>query len=225
MQKSPWSSRWSTGLALCWLFVASIAVAKGAAPQPVLSFPISTDFTVLELVSTSPAIVDPKEAPVLRIHGDGRVHAKRPSFLRNPGDFEAYLSSGDLQALLSYCASKGLMEFDRRAVSEEHRAAARKRLQRTGSVPGVTDAETTSLLIRLSEYASAGSEAVIKDFEKTIYWYALSDVVAWYPEVEALSNFKDVVDVLQSIQDATIAANKSGELTIRLPPTLEEMRR
>ncbi len=147
MKKSTESRRrWpsSSVLALCWLLVANITGATGADPQPVLKFPISADFAVLELVSTSPVIVDPQEGPWLRIHGDGRVHAKRPSFLRNPGDFEAYLSPSDLQALVSFCAGKGLMEFDRRVVSEEHRAAARKRQQRTGSVSGVTDAETTT---------------------------------------------------------------------------------
>lgn len=200
----------------CWLGAAH---AEEAAPQPHIEYPASSEFVVLELTGTGTLITDTEQRPFVRIHGDGRVHVRRPSYVRlDPGDFEAYLSHSDLRSLLSLCASKGLMEFDRQAVEDEHEAEARDRLQTTGSVPGVADAGYTILQIQLAEYAPAGSEVVTEGVQKRISWRALSDVVSWYPGIEALARFQEFVDVLESIQDATIEASKRDEISIFLPP-------
>ncbi|MDA8020059.1 MAG: hypothetical protein MPN21_21685 [Thermoanaerobaculia bacterium] len=199
-------------------FLPGHAQAGQAEPQPLVEYPASSDFMVLELTSRGGATVDPTQGPFLRIFGDGRVHVRLPAYVRlDPGDHEAYLSHSDLQALLAMCASKGLTEFDRQAVEQEHKAAERARFENGSPGEMVSDSAHTILTIRLAQYAPVGSDAVNENFKKSIDWYALSEVASWYPELTALVHFHEFVEVLDSIRAATIAAAKRGETSIWLP--------
>ncbi|MDA8020058.1 MAG: hypothetical protein MPN21_21680 [Thermoanaerobaculia bacterium] len=172
---------------------------------------------VLELTARGAATVDPTQGPFLRIFGDGRVHVRLPPYVRlHPGDHEAYLSHSDLQALLAMCASKGLMEFDRVAVEAEHKKIVQARIAAGSGLPVVIDAGYTILTIRLTQYAPPGKKVATENFEKTIDWEALPQFVSWYPQLTALVQFQEFVDVLTSIRTDTIAAAKRGETSIWL---------
>ena len=185
--------------------------AEESNDRPVVEYPASSKFVVLELRWTGPATIDPEQGPFVRIHGDGRVLVRRPPHHREPGDFAAYLSPSDVQTLLTHCADMGLMSFDRKVVEQEQEAAAAKYRQRTGLRPGITDAGTTTLRIHLEGYKPAVGGEVSEDFEQVASWHALSEVVTWYPEIKALSRFQQVVETLQLIRDATMEASKNGE--------------
>lgn len=137
------------------------AKAEESADISVVEYPSSSDFVVLELTWIGGVSTDPEQGPFVRVYGDGRVYVRRPSYYRDSGDFEAYLSHADLRALISLCANKGLVEFDRRAVEQKHEAMERARLKEGAGVPAVSDAVHTILTIRLDKYAPAGSEQAI----------------------------------------------------------------
>ena len=173
---------------------------------------------LIELTSRGTLSSKPEDRPAFRIYGDGRVFVRRPSYARlDPGDFEAYLSHADLQALLSLCVSKGLMKFEQKEVEKKRETAARKRLDTTGSVPMIADAASTVLTIRLARYAQTEGNEAVENLAKTIHWYALSDEASWYPEVEELVRFQEFVEILQSLRSATVETKKRGETTVWLP--------
>ncbi|MDA8020788.1 MAG: hypothetical protein MPN21_25400 [Thermoanaerobaculia bacterium] len=205
-------------LALALVFWLGPAHAE-VAPQPHIEYPASSEFLVLELTGTGTLITDPEQHPFIRIYGDGRVHVRRPSFVvNNPGDHEAYLSHSDLGELLSLCASKGLMDFDSKAVKEDYDAAVRAKWSRTGS-GAVDDADAgyTVLSIWLSEYTPVGRDSSTQNFHKRLLWRALPLAVSGYPEVEALAQFQAVVEFLEAIEETVIETAKRGEVSISLP--------
>lgn len=209
-------------LILACCFAPCFAWADETRVEPLLQYPASSDFVVLELTARGSATIDPRQGPFVRIHGDGRVHVRHPPHFRDSGDYEVYLSPGDLQTLLSFGSELGLMSFDREFAEKELEAAAARYRARTGTRPGITDASTTTLRIRLSRYGATETSSVVEDFETSISWYGLSEVTSWYPDVEPLVRFQRFVEVLRLLQTATVEASKRGEATIWLPASVAD---
>lgn len=179
-------------------------------------YPAAADFQVLEIRLAIPLTLDTREGPAVRIYGDGRVVQHRPSYMKRGGDYEAWLSHADLDRLLRFLADRGVMAFDPESVKAEQLAAVRKRVAATGGEPVVADAPTTILNIDLEEFAPAGGEPS-EGFAKTITWYALDEVVSWYPDVAALKNLHEVASVLWALGDQAEAAAGRKETLVSLP--------
>lgn len=192
------------------------ATAGGAGDAPIIRYPAAADFRVLEIRTSIPLTPYTKDTPAVRIYGDGRVLQHRPSWMKRGGDYEAWISHTDLDRLLRFLADRGIMTFDPERVEAAQLAAARERVSATGGEPVVADAPTTVLNIDLAEFAPASGESAEK-FAKTISWYALDDVVSWYPEITALKHLHEVTSVLWDLGVRAEAAAGDGETMISLP--------
>lgn len=205
-------------LTLALLLAAFLLTGPGvsASEAPVIRYPTAPDFQVLEIRLAIPLTPDTREGPAVRIYGDGRVVQHRPSYMKRGGDYEAWLSHADLDRLLRFLADRDVMAFDPERVKNDQLAAARDRVAATGGEPVVADAPTTILNIDLEVFAPAGAEPT-QDYAKTITWYALDEVVSWYPDVVALKNLHEVASVLWSLGERAEAAAGKRETLITLP--------
>ena len=190
--------------------------AVSASEAPTIRYPAAAEFLVIELYPGGPGSAE-GDAAFTRIYGDGRVHVHRPSFYRESGDFEAWLRLRDLDSLLRDFAADGILHFDLRAVKERRLVAEREQAEKEGSVPGIADAATVTLTIRLDQYAPAGATDPTDDYWKTISWYALDEDAEWYPEIEPLVRLQRAVSRLEDLTGHAMAAARSGDTIVALP--------
>jgi hypothetical protein len=203
-------------LLLAAFLLTSPPSGVSSSEAPVIHYPAAADFQVLEIRLAIPLTPDAREGPAVRIYGDGRVVQHRPSYMKGSGDYEAWISHADLDRLLRFVAERGVMAFDPERVKDQQFAAARDRVAATGSEPVIADAPTTILNIDLEAFAPAGAEHT-QDYAKTVVWYALDEVVSWYPDVVALKNLHEVASVLWSLGERAEAAAGKKETLITLP--------
>ncbi len=196
--------------------------AQGDSPERAIgafSYSTSPEVVVLELM-WSGGFGAGRMGPFTRIYGDGRVHVRRSRTSRNAGDYEAWLSLKDLDELLSLVVSKGLMDFDTKAVKELQMEAARERLKKTGGEPVVTDAGTVNLFIDLYRRNETRGNETGDVSLKAISWPALSYVVEWYPNVAPLRNLQEMVDTVQLLAKGVERAARGEEAVVSLADIL-----
>jgi len=179
------------------------------------SYPVAADFLVLERRSVVP-LTPGTDGPWTRIYGDGRVEVHRPSYMKDGGDYQAWLSLADVDALLKRVDKAGLMVFDTQAVKKKYIEAERRRLEASGEVPVVLDAGTDRLTIRLESYGSENSSGQ-EIFVKTISWTALPRVVEWYPEIDELKALNNLVETMRELARRVRRATHQGETVVTLP--------
>lgn len=207
----------SLSLLLALSLLTGLPSGVSASEAPTIRYPAAADFLVLEVRRAIPLTPDTREGPAVRIYGDGRVVQHRPSYMKRGGDYEAWISHADLDRLLRFVADRGVMAFDPEIVEAKQLAAARERIAATGGEPVVADAPTTILNIELEEFAPAGGEPA-EEFAKTISWYALDEVVSWYPEITALKHLHEVASALWALGDRAETAAGKNETLVTLPP-------
>lgn len=179
------------------------------------SYPVAGDFLVVERRSFVP-LTPGTDGPWTRIYGDGRVEVHRPSYMRDGGDYQAWLSLADVDALLTRMDEAGLMVFDIKAVKKKHMEAERRKFETSGEVPVVSDAGTDRLTIRVKRYGSEYSSGQ-EVFVKVISWNALPRVVEWYPKIEELVALNDVVTTIRELAMRVRHAAHQGETMVTLP--------
>ncbi len=203
-------------LFLATTLLAAPSLGVSASEAPTIRYPAAADFLVVELYPGGPRSPEGDTA-FTRIYGDGRVRVHRPSVYREAGDFQAWLTLADLDSLLRDFAGEGILDFDLRAVKEQRLAAELERLREKGSVPGIADAATVTLTIRLAQYAPSGATEVTPNYWKSISWYALDEDALSYPEVAPLVRLERAVARLKHLTESAMAAARSGDTIVALP--------
>ncbi|MEM7481371.1 MAG: hypothetical protein AAF481_09370 [Acidobacteriota bacterium] len=208
----------SGSLLLLALFVEVIAgtPCRGLDQTPMVTYPAAADFRVLALQSRVNWAIDGK-GPSIHVYGDGRVHLHRPAVMKDSGDFEAWLTTGDLDALLRRLAESGLFEFSPEAARADLVEAMKRRRDAGESAPMITDAGTAVLIIQLGSYRAVGSTEPVQDFSKVIEWSGLDFDAETYPEVVALQLLDCAVSVIRLLGELVQDAAIRNETMIRLP--------
>lgn len=199
------------------VLLSAVVVSAAEDPSPIIRYPASADYLLVDLSPGGPRNAEGDSA-FTRIYGDGRVHVHRPSFYRESGDFEAWLTPPALDSLLTHFAAEGLLDFNSKVVMQRRLNAELKRLEDRKTVPGIADAPTTTLTIHLERYAPQESTEPKIDYWQSISWYALDQDVEWYPEIEPLVRLHASVSVLTALTEAVMAAANAGRTTVELPP-------
>lgn len=189
-------------------------LASETQPPKPFSYPASADFLVIERRSIMP-LTPGTDGPWTRIYGDGRVEVHRPSYMKGGGEYQAWLSLADLDALLARMDKAGLMTFDIKAVTEKYLQAERRRFEATGEIPVVSDAGTNQLTIRLNRGSEDSSDQRV--FVKTISWNALPRVVEWYSKIEELQAFNTTVETLRELARRVHQPSQQGNTMVDLP--------
>jgi len=178
-------------------------------------YPVAADFLLVERRSVVP-LTPGTDGPWTRIYGDGRVEVHRPSYMKDGGEFQGWLSLADVDALLARMDEAGLMVFDIEKVKRKYMEAERHRLETSGEIPVISDAGTVRLTIRLGGYRSEDLDGQ-EIFVKTISWSALDKVVEWYPEIEELEALHEVTESLRELERRVRSAAHQGETMVTLP--------
>ncbi|MFV1973176.1 MAG: hypothetical protein ACC648_05590 [Thiohalobacterales bacterium] len=152
---------------------------------PQFQFSSQTEIPVIEYRLVHQLLAEQDPEPLLRVYGNGRVHAHFPAYMKRAGDYEYYLSRAELNALLRGLSQDGVIDFDPAVVKAE-----RKQLQdqqrAAGELYYVSDATETIIDIRLDEYRRHPGARRIKNLNKRFRWKDLEQDERRFPQSNAI---------------------------------------
>lgn len=157
----------------------------GAVGQPQFQFPAQAEVPVIEYRLVHHMLADQDPDPLLRIYGNGRVHAHFPAYMKKAGDYEYQLSGSELNALLRSLSQDGVIDFDHAAVKAERKQL--KDQQRTaGELHYISDTTETVIDIRLDEYRRHPGATRIRNLNKRFKWNNLQHDKKRFPQSNAI---------------------------------------
>jgi hypothetical protein len=151
-------------------------------PAPVLEFASDPNTVIVEYTHIHHMLAEPDPTPLLRIYGDGRVRVHYPVYMAKAGDYELWLSAGELRGIVLGLAADGIMDFDPVAAKDEWRGAKEAERGR-GEAYHVSDVTETAIEVRLQFYRPAGATALIPNLQKRVRWPNVHTDARRYPDL------------------------------------------
>lgn len=181
----------SRKLAFCVALATTLAIAPGASTQEeqgeIIEYSGDPDEVIVE-ISQEFEIEDPNPEPLVRVYGDGRMVVHQPVFRKNAGDYETYLTDGEIAGLLTSLSAKGVMNFDHGAARAAKRSAQRSRAA-AGELFHRSDGTRTTIKVNLKTYRAAGpGRSTQTDTSTVVSWYGIRSDAKDYPDIPALSD-------------------------------------
>jgi len=156
-----------------------------AAGQPLIQYSTDAAEPIIEYTLVHHMLADQDPEPLLRIYGNGRVHAHFPAYMKKAGDYEYRLSRSELNALLRSLSQDGVIDFDHAVVKAE-----RKHLQdqqhAAGELHYISDTTETIIDIRLDEYRRHPGTRHIRNLHKRFSWNNLEQDKQRFPQSNAI---------------------------------------
>jgi hypothetical protein len=158
-----------------------------AADLPLIQFSADATEPVIEYRIIQHMLLEqePNPEPLLRIYGNGRVHAHFPVYMKNAGDFEFQLSRSKLNALLSSLSQDGVIDFDHAVVKAE-RKQLEDQQRAAGELHHISDTTETIIDIRLDEYQRNPAANRIRNLNKRFTWSNLEQDARQFPQSGAI---------------------------------------
>jgi hypothetical protein len=150
-------------------------------PQFLLS--ADPDAVVLTYSQIPDLIADPDTTPLVSIYADGFVLIHYPYYMKKAGDYETYISHGDLMQLLRSVA--GVIDFDNGEAKQAKKNVDRSRFATTGIVTNRSDEVLERFDIKLEGYQEnpSASQRVIN---RRVEWRDIRSDAAEYPSIADL---------------------------------------
>lgn len=174
-------------------------LGTGAAfAQPRFDYPSDPEFLVVRYDQVHESIAESDNVLRLAIYGDGRVEIHFPFYLRRAGDFELWLTPGELEAILVELERSGVLDFDpervreRRDQAEEAEAA---RQAREGTLV-VVNGSRMEIAVALRSYTPAEGGAPETELRRKVSWRSLGPEATLYPELTELRGLAAAEKVL-----------------------------
>lgn len=171
---------------------------SNAAGQPLIQYSTQAEEPVIEYRLVHQMLADQDPEPLLRIYGNGRVHAHYPAYMQKAGDYEYRLSRPELNALLRSLSQDGVIDFDHAAVQAE-RQQRQDQQRAAGELHYISDTTETIIDIRLDEYRRHPDTNRIRNLNKRFQWNNLQHDKKRFPQ-------------MSSIKDAATGAQRLHEL-------------
>ena len=171
---------------------------SNAADQPLIQYSTQAEEPVIEYRLVHQMLADQDPEPLLRIYGNGRVHAHYPAYMQKAGDYEYRLSRPELNALLRSLSQDGVIDFDHAAVQAE-RQQRQDQQRAAGELHYISDTTETIIDIRLDEYRRHPDTNRIRNLNKRFQWNNLQHDKKRFPQ-------------MSSIKDAATGAQRLHEL-------------
>jgi hypothetical protein len=130
-------------------------------------------------------------------YGDGRVRVHYPAYMKRAGNYEAQLSSAELDLLLETLIAAGVADFDP-GVARQAKQASRARTMDEAPDLEVTDAPTTVIELHVDGFTAGGRAAGRVD--RTVSWSGLQFDAQQFPSVDALQGLAAAERALQALQ-------------------------
>jgi hypothetical protein len=156
-----------------------------AAGKPLIQFSTDAAEPVIEYTLVHHMLADQDPEPLLRIYGNGRVHAHFPAYMNKAGDYEYQLSRSELNALLRSLSQDGVIDFDHAAVKAE-RKQLKDQQRATGELHYISDTTETIIDIRLDEYQRHPGARRIRNLNKRFEWDNLQHDKKRFPQSNAI---------------------------------------
>ena len=156
-----------------------------AADQPLIRFSTDAGEPVIEYTMFHHMLANQDPEALLRIYGNGRVHAHIPVYMNNAGDYEYRLSRPELDALLLSLSQDGVIDFDPGAARQE-RKQLEDQQRAAGILHYISDSSDTIINIRLDEYQRHPSASRIKDLNTRFTWKNLQQDAQQFPRSGAI---------------------------------------
>jgi len=153
----------------------------GASGQPQFQIPTQSGVPVIEYRLVHHMLADQDPEPLLRIYGNGRVHAHFPVYMKKAGDYEYQLSASELNALLRSLSQDGVIDFDHAAVKAE-RKQLQEQQRAAGELHYISDTTETVIDIRLDEYRRHPGARRIRNLNKRFSWKNLEQDKRHFPQ-------------------------------------------
>jgi hypothetical protein len=171
-----------------------------AAGQPLIRYSTDAAKPIIENTLVHHMLADQDPEPLLRIYGNGRVHAHFPAYMKKAVDYEYRLSQSELIALLRSLSQDGVIDFDHAAVTAE-----RKQLQdqqrAAGELHHISDTTETIIDIRLDEYRRHPGARRISNLNKRFKWNNLQYDKKRFPQSNTLKGAAAGANRIQTLLD------------------------
>jgi hypothetical protein len=173
-----------------------------AADLPLIQFSADATEPVIEYRIIQHMLLEqePNPEPLLRIYGNGRVHAHFPVYMKNAGDYEYQLSRSELNALLRSLSQDGVIDFDHAVVKAE-RKQLEDQQRAAGVLHHISDTTETIIDIRLDEYQRHPDTNRIRNLNKRFQWNNLQHDKKRFPQMSAINGAATSAQRLHELLD------------------------
>ena len=150
------------------LLGAATASAQGSPPfDPQFQLPADPDTVVIAYSETPDMLANPDSTPLVRVYSDGKVLVHYPIYMKKAGDYQFFLTTGELRRLL--IATSEIFDFDPQLAAEARRKERRTRAVNEGIETYRSDKTLEQIQVRLDGY-QAHSGATQLAIDKHVQW-------------------------------------------------------
>lgn len=188
------------------LFLGATAVLAQESPLPAakaFEYNTSPGSVIVEYFEDIAEIAGEDLEARVRIWGDGRAVVHFPVYMKQAGDYETQLTTGELDTLLHSLVDKGLLDLDESALRAAKRDAQNRRAQDArngrGTVKSRADGVTTIVRVNLTAYTPAGETERAFNVSKTLVWHGLKGDAEDYPEIAELADAMAAVAQIEAV--------------------------
>lgn len=146
-------------------------------------------------------LADQDPQPLLRIYGNGRVHVHIPEYMKRSGDYELYLSTSELNALLRSLSQDGIIDFDRPGTKQKMRQLVFQQRASDGVLFHVSDITETVINITLDEYQAGPQAKPVVGLKQRFSWENLQQDAKRFRQLPALQGASSAAQRLHSLID------------------------
>jgi hypothetical protein len=200
-----------TGLCLM-LLASAIFPTSGRAETsgnflPQFQFSADSDEPIITYTLTHHMLANPDPTPLLRVYGNGKVHAHYPGYMKNSGDYQLQLSRPELIELLHTLAQNGVLDFDHKSASLFKKQIDTQQRLVSGTMYHVSDTTETVIDIKLDTYQSNPSARRIENFSKRFTWNNLEQDAKRYTNSAAITRASASAQKLHLLLDQSRSTN------------------
>ena len=176
--------------------------------HPVFKYSETATEPVIEYNLVHDMLAEPDPEPLLRIYGNGRVHAHYPVYMKMAGDYELQLSKPELDTLIRELANDGIIDFDKGKAIGHRKQLEAEQHAATGMLYHISDDTTTVIDIRLDEYQRNESSHSVPNLVKRFTWRNLEHDTRRFPEMTELQQAVSGTEILRGLLSRPDLATK-----------------
>ena len=174
---------------------------------PQFQFSADSDQPIITYTLIHHMLANPDPTPLLRVYGDGNVHAHYPGYMKKAGDYQLQLSRPELIELLHTLAQDGVLDFDHKSASLLKKQIDTQQRLVSGTMYHVSDTTETVIDIKLDTYQSNPAAKRIDNFAKRFTWNNLEQDAKRYTQSAAITRAAASARKLHLLLDQAGPAN------------------
>mgnify|MGYP000543981361 CR=1 FL=1 len=184
-------------IAITLTFSALVAAQGNSADkQKVFEYSTDSETVILSYSETPDLLANPDPTPRIQVYGDGRVLVHYPNYMKRAGEYQLYLTPGELRQLL--VATSDAVGFDARQAAQVRREERKAQFAATGIATERSDEDLERIEIRLNGFqrdAASSKKAV----NERVEWRGIRHDVRENPGVPGINGLGRARDALREL--------------------------